>query len=149
MAKQQTDEYEILREACIASYRKVYKDSLAFDMNCVPKEKRLMLTEDQFYIAETKKIKAELYAKNIKVLQDVIDEAYSSESKDPTANILRALEMRNKILFNDLMIDADDSNALNITMAALTREEMEKLDTVEVSLEGSNVANLEKMKEEE
>jgi hypothetical protein len=133
--------YEDYRTMAIMNYKKVYKDSLAFDMAKVPKDFRLILVEDDVYLTDTKAIKAELYAKSITTLQEVIDGDYAEDGKDPTGNLLKALEMRNKILFNDLNIEADESNALNITMVELSREALSMMETVEVSISGSNDAD--------
>ena len=132
--------YEEMRDNAILCFAKIYKDSLACDMAEVPKEVRIRLLEDQVYLSATKKIKAEMYSKQLKLLQDVIDGQYSDPDKGNANEILKALDMRNKILFDDLNVDADESNALNITMIAVTREDFLALPTVEVSIT-NNAAN--------
>ena len=145
--KETQEEYEELRDKCVASFKKVFKDSLAFDMNEVSKETRFILSEDPKYQSATKRIKAELYAKSIMSLQKVIDEEVDvGQNKDPTGNILKAIEMRNKVLFSDLNIDADDSNALNITMIYLSREDFKKMETVTMQITDNAVVNLDAVK---
>lgn len=126
--------YEELRDEAVLAYNKIYKDSLAFDMAEVPKELRIRLLEDEKYIMATKKIKAEMYAKQLKVLQDVINGEHSDPEKSNANEIIRALDLRNKLLFDDLNVDADESNALNIVMVAMTREDFDKIQTVEVNV---------------
>ena len=46
--------------------------------------------------------------------------------------------MRNKLLFEDLNVTKDDSNALNVTFTAMTREDFEALSTVEVHQGGNS-----------
>lgn len=134
--------YEEMRDNAILCFAKIYKDSLACDMAEVPKEVRIRLLEDQVYLSATKKIKAEMYSKQLKLLQDVIDGQYSDPDKGNANEILKALDMRNKILFDDLNVDADESNALNITMIAMTREDFEKLDTVDIHIDGEMVTKV-------
>ena len=141
MASKNQKEYEDLRNRAIVSYGKIYKDSLAFDMARIDKDMRIRLLEDEVYIAETKAIKAELYAKQIKMLNEVLSGDYSDPDKGSANEIMKALEMRNKLLFNDLNIEADESNALNILMLEMSREDFMALPTVEVSLTGSNQGN--------
>jgi hypothetical protein len=141
MAKKEPTAYELARDAAVMAYSKIYKDSLAFDMAKIDKEKRLRLLEDPIYIEETKSIKANLYAKQIKMLNDVLDGQYSDPDKGSAGDIMKALEMRNKLLFNDLNIEADESNALNIVMTELSREDFEAMCTVEISITNANQSN--------
>ena len=49
--------------------------------------------------------------------------------------------MKQKLLLEDLNITKDDSNALNVTFVAMSKEDFEALDTVEIN-EGSNTTEL-------
>ena len=137
------DRYIQLREACISTYKSVFKDSIAFDINEVPKEMRVILLADSEYLSKTKAAKGLFFKKQLDALQGVIDDDYGQEDK-PTSpgDIMKAIDMRNKILFSDMNIDADESNSLNITMQMYTREEMEKMETVTAFTQGSNHVSL-------
>lgn len=135
--------YEEMRQEAMLAFSRIHKDSLAFDLACIPKDTRIQLLKDEEYIAFTKKEKAELYAKQLQILKEVIDGEHSSP--DPTkgnaTEMLKALEMRNKLLFADLNIEADESNALNIVMLKMGKEEFDSMETIEVSLPNSNNEN--------
>lgn len=131
------EEYENIRAKVIDQYRVIYKDSVAMDACQVPKEIRLRLFEDPVYIAQTKAIKAGLFSDQLRYLDKVLAGAYAEEGKDQSATILKAIEMKSKLLLEDLNVIKDDSNAVNIVYMALDREDFEALDTVEVH-EGSN-----------
>lgn len=135
--------YIALRTSCIDTFKTVCKDSIAFDINEVPQELRVRLLQDPEYIAKTKCYKGLLFKKQLEVLNGVINDEYG-DSKKATApsDIMKAIEMKNKILFSDMNIDADESNALNITMQMYSREEMLKMETVTAATEGSNNASL-------
>ena len=136
---EQTD-YEKLRDKCIEIFKIVYKDSLAFDYNEVPKDVRIRLLEDPIYIAKTKAIKAGLFIEQLNILDGVLAGAYQGEkSTDQSGNVLKALEMKNKLLLEDLNVTKDESTALNVTYIAMTREDFEALETVEVSEGGNSV----------
>jgi hypothetical protein len=130
--------YEDIRHTAILAYSKIFKDSLAFDIAEATKEQRVKLVEDPVYISSTKKLKAELYAKQLQILQQVIDGQHSDPDKGNASEMLKAIEMRNKLLFNDLNIEADDSNMLNVCFLELKREDLEGMETVEILLPQSN-----------
>ena len=135
-------DYVTLREKCIDAFSRIYKNSLAFDMCEVSKEMRLMLMEDPVYLAKTKAIKASLFEEQLGTLDEVLAGRYSVEDKDQSASILKALEMKNKLLLEDLNIQNDESKALNITFVAFTQEEFDKLakedDAIVTIDKGSN-----------
>ena len=136
-------DYEELRDSCIADFRKVYKDSIVFDMNECSQEERTMLSQDPEYLKKTKAYKAKLYAENLgyynRVLQDEFGDADKTISP---ADVMKAVEARNKILFSDLNIDADDANSINIMMTFLSKEDMEKITNLTAFTEGSANARL-------
>lgn len=135
-------EYENLREKVISKYKILYKDSMAMDMCEVPKEVRIRMFEDPYYISKTKAIKATLFAQQLEILDGVLEGNYANAEKptDQSANVLKALEQKQKLLFEDLNVNKDDSNALNVTFMALTPEEFNAIDTVTVN-EGSNASD--------
>ena len=115
---------------------------MAMDMCEVPKEVRIRMFEDPYYISKTKAIKADLFAQQLETLNDVLNGTYANPEKptDMSATILKALEMKQKLLLEDLSITKDDSNALNVTFMSLTPEEFNAIETVTVN-EGSNASD--------
>lgn len=136
-------EYVELRDKCVAKYRILYKDALVFDACEVPKDLRIRLLDDAVYISKTKAIRAELFAQQLETLDEVLGGVYSNPEKpgDTSGTILKALEMKQKLLLEDLNIIKDDSNALNVTFVGMTREDFEALETVEIN-EGGNSTEL-------
>lgn len=135
-------EYEELRDKVISKYKILYKDSMAMDMCEVPKEARVRMFEDPYYISKTKAIKAGLFAQQLETLDTVLAGGYANSEKptDQSATVLKALELKQKLLLEDLSIAKDDSNALNVTFMALTPEEFDSIDTVTVNA-GSNASD--------
>lgn len=134
--------YEQIRENCIAEYRNLYKDQVVFDACEVPKETRIRLLNDPFYISKTKAIKANLFKEQLGILNNVLAGVYQGDKPtDQSTVILKALEMKRTILLSDLEANKDESNALNVTFTAMDREAFEALETVEVN-EGGNSTEL-------
>ena len=133
------ENYEKLREQCIKTYGKIYKDSLVFDICKVDKQTRIRLQQDAVYVAETKALKASLFLNQLDILDNVLAGTYANSEKptDTSATVLKALEMKNKLLLEDLNVNKDESNALNVAFTALSAEDFKALETVEIS-EGSN-----------
>jgi len=131
--------YEELRSDVIDKFRVVYKDSVAMDACKVPKEVRIRMLDDPEYIAETKAIKAHLFIDQLDELDNVIAGNYDNSEKgsDRSATVLRCLELKQKLLLEDLNVTKDESNALNVTFVAMKREDFEALETVEIK-EGGN-----------
>jgi len=133
-------DYEELRAKCIESFKILYKDSLVFDYNEVPKDVRIRLLDDPIYLAKTKALKAGLFIEQLDILNNVLAGSYQGEKQtDQSGVILKALELKNKLLLEDLNVTKDESNALNVTYVAMTREDFEALETVEVSEGGNSV----------
>lgn len=130
-------EYEELRDKVISKYKILYKDSLAMDSCEVPKEIRIRLFEDEVYLAKTKAIKATLFEGQLNILNGILAGVYAEEGKDNSATLLKALEMKQKLLLEDLNVVKDDSNAVNVTFMSMSKEDFESLDVVEIN-EGSN-----------
>jgi hypothetical protein len=135
--------YEQLRDSVIKQYKIVYKDSVAMDACKVSKETRIRMMEDPVYIAETKAIKAHLFIDQLDELDNIIAGHYDNSEKgsDRSATVLRCLELKQKLLLEDLNVTKDESNALNVTFVAMSREDFDALETVEIN-EGSNTAEL-------
>lgn len=138
-----TKTYEELRDEVIKKFKVLYKDALAMDICKVPKDIRVRMLEDLEYIAETKAIRANLFVEQLEILDNVLTETYNHSDKgtDMSGTILKALEMKQKLLLEDLNITKDESNALNVAFIAMSREDFEALDTVEVS-DGGNSREL-------
>jgi hypothetical protein len=130
-------EYEELRDKVISKYKILYKDSLAMDACEVPKEIRIRLFEDEVYLAKTKAIKATLFEGQLNILNGILAGVYAEEGKDNSATLLKALEMKQKLLLEDLNVVKDDSNAVNVTFMSMNKEDFESLDVVEIN-KGSN-----------
>ena len=135
--------YKELRADVIAKYKIVYKDSVAMDACKVPKDIRIRMLDDPEYIAETKAIKASLFIDQLDILDGVLGGTYSDPEKvgDRSATVLKALEMKQKLLLEDLNVTKDESNALNVAFISMSREDFEALDSVEVN-EGGNSREL-------
>lgn len=132
-------EYEELRSKVIDKYKILYKSDMAMDMCEVPKEVRVRMVEDPVYIAKTKAIKAGLFAEQLETLDGVLAGNYANSGKptDQSANVLKALEQKQKLLFEDLNVAKDESKALNVSFIAMTQEEFDAVETVTVN-KGSN-----------
>ena len=132
--------YEELRDEVISKYKVVYKDSIAMDACKVPKELRIRMLEDPEYIAETKAIKAHLFISQLDELDNIVAGNYDNSEKgtDRSATVLRCLELKQKLLLEDLNVNKDESNALNVTFVAMSREDFEALETVEINQGGNS-----------
>lgn len=141
--------YEALREKAIEAFGYVYKDTLAFDMVLADKSERTRLLQDNIYLTQTKAVRASLYKEQLEEINKLIEGDFRSD-KDSSATKIRAIEMKNKLLFQDMMIDADESNALNVAFVSMTREDFESTDTIEVHFgEGSSFVDLSDMRADE
>lgn len=132
--------YEELRADVIDKFKIVYKDAVAMDACKVPKDVRLRMLDDPVYISETKAIKAHLFIDQLEELSNVIAGTYDNSEKgsDRSATVLRCLELKQKLLLEDLNVNKDESNALNISFIAMTKEDFEALDSVEVNKGGNS-----------
>ena len=132
--------YEELRDEVIQKFRIVYKDSIAMDACKVPKDVRIRMLDDPDYLMETKAIKANLFVDQLSELDNVISGVYDNSEKgtDRSQSVIRCLELKQKLLLEDLNVAKDESKALNVTYIAMSREDFEALDTVEVNQGGNN-----------
>lgn len=132
--------YEQLREEVVKKFSIVFKDSVAMDACKVPKDVRLRMLEDPEYIADTKALKANLFITQLDELDNIIAGSYDNSEKgsDRSATVLRCLELKQKLLLEDLNINKDESNALNVAFIAMTKEDFEALETVEVNHGGNS-----------
>lgn len=133
------EKYEDLRAEAIKAFRATYKDSLAFDLIGADKSLRTRLTSDPIYLRETRKERAKLFVKQLQELDDVIDDSFASDLK-PSGK-LKAIDMRKNLLLSDVDEGGDESNALNVVYIAMTREDFEAMDNVEI-FEGNGSTNL-------
>lgn len=133
------EQYEELRDKVISKFRILYKDALAMDMCEVTKDVRIRMLDDPYYQTKTKAIRASLFAQQLETLDAVLAGSYANTEKvtDQSGTVLKALEMKQKLLLEDLNITKDDSNALNIVFTAMSREDFEALSTVEVHAGGN------------
>ena len=138
MAEEQT--YEELRSDVIDKFKIVYKDSVAMDACKVPKDVRIRMLEDPVYIAETKAIKAHLFIDQLEELDNIVAGNYDNSEKgsDRSATVLRCLELKQKLLLEDLNVTKDESNALNVAYIAMSKEDFEALETVEINKGGNS-----------
>ena len=132
--------YEELRSDVIDKFKIVYKDAVAMDACKVPKDLRLRMIDDPVYISETKAIKAHLFIDQLEELSNIIAGTYDNSEKgsDRSATVLRCLELKQKLLLEDLNVNKDESNALNVSFIAMTKEDFEALDSVEVNKGGNS-----------
>ena len=132
--------YEELRSNVIDKYKIVYKDSVAMDACKVPKDVRIRMLEDPEYILETKAIKANLFVGQLDELDNIIAGTYDNSEKgsDRSATVLRCLELKQKLLLEDLNVTKDESNALNVSFIAMSKEDFEALESVEVNHGGNS-----------
>ena len=132
--------YEELRDEVVKKFKIVYKDSVAMDACKVPKDVRIRMLEDPVYISETKAIKAYLFINQLNELDSVIAGNYDNSEKgsDRSATVLRCLELKQKLLLEDLNVTKDESNALNVAYIAMSREDFEALDSVEINKGGNS-----------
>jgi len=132
--------YEELRADVIDKFRIVYKDTVAMDACKVPKDIRLRMIDDPVYIAETKAIKAYLFIDQLEELDRISTGTYDNSEKgsDRSATVLRCLELKQRLLLEDLNITKDESNALNVAFISMTKEDFEALDTVEINKGGNS-----------
>ena len=132
--------YEELRSDVIDKFKIVYKDAVAMDACKVPKDLRLRMIDDPVYISETKAIKAHLFIDQLEELSNIIAGTYDNSEKgsDRSATVLRCLELKQKLLLEDLNVTKDESNALNVAYIAMTKEDFEALDSVEINKGGNS-----------
>ena len=132
--------YEELRTEVIEKFKVVYKDSVAMDACKVPKDIRIRMLDDPIYIMEVKAIKAYLFIDQLEELDRISAGAYDNSEKgsDRSATVLHCLELKQKLLLEDLNVTKDESNALNVVYVAMTKEDFEALDTVEINKGGNS-----------
>ena len=131
--------YEEIRAEAIKAFSKCYKDSLAFDLIGIDKSMRTRLTQDPEYLRATRKSKAELFVKQLKELDDIIDDDFDDALKP--GDRLKAIQERKSLLLSDVDEGGDESNALNVAYIAMSREDFEAMDNVEI-FEGNGNTNL-------
>lgn len=137
-----SEEYIALRDKCIQKYRKLCKDSVVFDLCEVDKQTRVMFLEDEVYLMKTKAMKAASFEQQIDILDQVIAGTFGDpERGEQTTNILKAMNMKQEILLNDIGINDDVKNALNIAFVPMAKDDFTALGTIEVN-EGNGSTEL-------
>ena len=131
-------EYEKIREKAISNFKLVPKDTIVFDLCEIPKDIRVKLLEDPYYVSKTKSSRAQSFIEQIETLDNVIAGVYNNSEKpsDTSGTVLKALEMKQRLLFEDLNVTKDETNALNVMFIAMSSKE-----TVEVH-KGSSTVDL-------
>lgn len=124
--------YEEWFDLAVSAFKKVPKSTVAFDYAKIPKEIRIKLLQDPEYVNCTRQVLAAQYVRDIEKLNEVLDGSYGIENKDPSGTILKAISMKQEILYKNLGVEADESNALNVVFISLTEKEFSELDQVEV-----------------
>lgn len=132
--------YEELRAEVLKIYKTLYKESVAMDYCRVSKEVRIRMLEDPVFIMETKAIKAGLFVEQLDLLTNVISGTYDNSEKgtDRSPTILKAMELKQKLLLEDLEANRDESKALNVAYIAMSKEDFEALETAEVNQGGNS-----------
>ncbi len=132
--------YEDLRAEVIRKFGIVCKDSVAMDACKVPKELRIRMLEDPEYLAETKALRANLFIGQLDELTRIMSGYYDNSEKgtDRSPTVLRCLELKQKLLLEDLNITKDESNALNVSFIAMSKEDFEAMETIEVNQGGNS-----------
>ena len=127
-------EYEKLREKAIHNFKLVPKDTIVFDLCEIPKDIRVKLLEDPYYVSKTKSSRAQSFIEQIETLDNVIAGVYNNSEKpsDTSGTVLKALEMKQRLLFEDLNVTKDETNALNVTFIAMSKEDFDAKETVEI-----------------
>ena len=140
MADSNEISYEELRDQVIRKFGIVFKDSVAMDACKVPKDIRIRMLEDPVYIAETKALRAGLFITQLEELDNVITGVYDNSEKgsDRSGAVLRCLELKQKLLLEDLNINKDENNALNVAFISMSQEDFEALETIEVNHGGNS-----------
>jgi hypothetical protein len=133
--------YSQVRSLCIKSYAKVFRDELAFDLNCVPKAVRLRLIDDPVYKTQTKALKAKMYAEQISTLSCIASSGMTSDDgRDNSKTVLSAIQSQNNLVFSDLN-DADEDSKINIEFIAMTEADFASDPLTEIH-EGTSNGNL-------
>jgi hypothetical protein len=84
-------DYEQIRDKCIKTFGKLYKDTPVFDYCEVDKQTRLRLQQDPVYIAKTKALKARLFLDQLDTLDNVLAGSYQGEKPtDMSSTVLKA-----------------------------------------------------------
>jgi hypothetical protein len=152
------DYFRVLVDNCIATYEKTLNDKLSLDYNQVVGKMRSMVLDDEEYQKQTRSIRAKRFIEEVEELDalealaegiDDYDEddpdSYdprnggkkskkSSADKDEINLRFKLAQERREFLKLDSKIDeTDETEALNLFFIPVTREEMARLETVEVN----------------
>jgi hypothetical protein len=154
--KNSVDYFRALVDNCIAAYARTYNDKLALDYNQVMGKMRSMVLDDEEYQKQTRGLRArriieeaeeldalEALAEGIDDYDEDDPDSYdprrknakkSSADKDEINLRFKLAQERRSFLKLDSRSDeTDETEALNLFFVPVTREEMLKLETVEVN----------------
>jgi hypothetical protein len=153
------DYFRLLVSNCVAAYARTYNDRLALDYNQVIGKMRALVLDDNEYQKQTRSIRAKQIIDEVEELEELAalarggdtdgDDANDPEKYDSRPGAKKSktasadkdeINLRFKVaqerrLFLNLNAnteDADEAEALNLFFVPITREEAERLDTVEV-----------------
>jgi hypothetical protein len=150
------DYFRALARNCVAAYARTYNDRLALDYNQVIGKMRSMVLDDDEYQKQTRSIRAQRIIEEAEELEELAELARGADGEDEddpaqhdprpgskkskTASAdkdeinLRfkvAQERRIFLNLNANTEETDEAEALNLFFVTVTREEAERLDTVE------------------
>lgn len=150
--KEDPDYTSELVSACIAAFEIFQDDTLSLDYMGVNAKTRPIVLENDRYKQATKQLKAEKFLEEIEDVNGIIkslkDQAPNETSYDirnpkdaanytkdfkETLNLrLKATEMRRDLLNISRSKDAEENDALNVFFVALTAEEFQAMQNVEI-----------------
>jgi hypothetical protein len=135
------DAFDELVERCIESYGELYNDTYALDYNRVTGKMRAMVLESRRYRTETRALRARQMLAALKEADEInalAKPAYdirgdNSIDKDAITMRLKSAAMKQELL-SQIMKDegGEESDAVNIFVVPITREEFESLPSAEI-----------------
>ena len=162
-AKDTTDYFKILVENCIIAFRITNNDKDALDANGVLGKERVMVMEDETYARETRILRAKRRIDEISEINRLrLTAEFSEEPEEAAAGEfdirtgdrkegegarkpkklfdkglldtqLKIFQIQRDIMSEKSAEEEKEGDAINIFFIPVTREEFEKLSTVEVS----------------
>jgi hypothetical protein len=130
-----TDE---LKAACIRSYSGTLNYGMALDINKVSGQDRVDLMKDTAFLIETRAIYAQTYADRIAAIEQFMADLGTvtgddKVNKDVLASRLKLMDMKNDIIKEERALASDNEDStINIVFEALTREDFERRENIEV-----------------
>lgn len=148
------DYYSMAVDAAIAAFAKLQDDTRALDYIGVRGRFRPLILKDEKYIVETRRLKAKMFMEEVDQVEDLIQELdetepaeeeydvrnpkqaaeYERDKKDQLNMRLKLMSMRRELLSLNKESRAEEADAVNVYYIAMTREEFEKMQNVEIHL---------------